>query len=152
MMNLIEDTITPHFKLSEFANNEDGGKMLLNQDVLQFIQMLEVFRIWYNRPMSVTSGYRTKVFNEKVGGDVNSYHLKALAVDFRLPSEYYKWTRERQNEFLNNIKEKWYRICDDKILPSTGQKICGSVLFEPTWVHLDVRTGKRYFDDRRGGK
>lgn len=149
-MQLLEDKITPHFRLSEFANNEDGGAVVLNPDVINFIQMLEEFRVWYNRIMNITSGYRTKAFNAKVGGVSNSYHLKGLAADFRLPNEYYKFTDDRKLEFLGNIKNKWYEICDRYIMPSTGQRICGSVIWEPTWIHLDARTGKRYFEDNRG--
>lgn len=149
-MRLLEDRITPHFRLSEFSNTEDGDVVLLNPDVIQFIQMLEEFRVWYDRIMNITSGYRTKAFNKKWKGDANSYHLKGLAADIRLPLEYYKFTEERKLEFLNNVKNKWYEICERRAMPSTGQRICGSVIWEPTWIHLDVRTGKQYFDDKRG--
>lgn len=141
-MNLLNDQITPHFRLSEFANNADGGAVILNPDVILFIQMLEEFRIWYNRPMTITSGYRTKPFNKEVGGASNSYHLKGLAADVALPSVYYSYSKARKDQFLENVKEKWYEIC--KAHGKTG-----SVIWEPTWIHLSWWPSW-YFEDKRG--
>lgn len=142
-MILLKDQITAHFRLNEFANNEDGGVIEVTPSFVQFVLMLEEFRGWYNRPVLITSGYRTKAFNKKVGGVSNSLHLKGLAVDFALPSAFYNYSKARQNQFLENIKNKWYEICDEN-------GIFGSVLYYDRWVHLDVRTNKRYFEDKRG--
>lgn len=142
-MKLLKDEITSHFRLVEFANNEDGGVVEITPPFIEFVQMLEEFRGWYNRPVNILSGYRTKPFNKKVGGASNSLHLKGLAIDFSLPTAFYKYSKSRQNEFLENIKNKWYEICDK-------HNIYGSVLFYDTWVHIDARTNKRYFEDKRG--
>lgn len=124
--------------------------MILNQDVICFINMLEEFRIWYNRPMPVSSGYRTKKFNALVGGDKESLHLPARAADILYPDEYSKWSAERKLQFLVNIRVKWFEICSRYTLPSTGEQIKGSVIWEPTWFHLDTRTNKQLFLDYRG--
>ena len=116
--------------------------MLLNLDVILFIQMLEEFRIWYNRPMNITSGYRTAAFNKKVGGASNSYHRKALAADFALPSAYYNYSKARKEAFLNNIKIKWYEICKKH-----GKT--GSVIWYDSWIHLSWWP-TWYFEDKRG--
>ena len=144
-MEVLKDQLTDHFRLREFANNEDGGGVLLTPPFLEFVRMLEVFRVCYNRPINITSGYRTKDFNKKIGGVSNSLHLKQLAIDFSLPAEFYKFSKERQDQFLENVKSKWYQICDDNNIP-------GSVLFYDRWVHIDVRANKRYFEDKRGMK
>lgn len=141
-MKLLEDRITDHFRLSEFANNEDGGAVILNQDVIMFIQMLEEFRIWYNRPMNITSGYRTAAYNKSVGGVSNSYHRKGLAADFRLPAAFFKHSKARQEEFLHNVKSKWYEICEKH-----GKT--GSVIWYDTIIHLSWWP-TWYFEDKRG--
>ena len=141
-MKLLNDQITPHFRLSEFANTKDGDVVLLNSDVVLFIQMLEEFRVWYNRTMTITSGYRTKAFNKKVGGASNSYHLKGLAADFGLPSAFYNYSKARREEFLMNVKNKWYEICREH-----GKT--GSVIWYDTWIHLSWWP-TWYFEDKRG--
>ena len=128
-MKLIEDEITTNFRLSEFANHLDGGAMVLNPDIVLFIQMLQNFRTWYNRPVNITSGYRTPAFNKKVGGASNSYHLRGLAVDFLLPREYYDFTSIRRSEFLDNIQVRWFSIC-------AANKKAGSVIFYDSFIHL----------------
>lgn len=141
-MILLNDQITEHFRLSEFANNNDGGAMLLNPDVILFIQMLEEFRTWYNRPMPISSGYRTKAYNKKIGGASNSYHPKALAADFLLPAAYFNYSKARKQQFLDNIKAKWYEICKKH-----GKT--GSVIYYDTWVHMSWWP-TWYFEDKRG--
>lgn len=116
--------------------------MLLNRDVIEFIQMLEEFRVWYNRPMNITSGYRTPAFNKKIGGASNSEHPKGRAADFRLPIDYYSFTNARKIQFLNNVKEKWYAICK-----AHGK--CGSVIWYDSWIHLSWWP-TWYFEDKRG--
>jgi len=140
-MKLIEDRITSNFKLAEFANTEDGGAMILNPNVIQFIFMLQEFRAWYNRPMNITSGYRTKEFNKKCGGASNSYHLLGLAADFKLPEEYFSFNAARKNEFLNNIKNKWYSICKNHCKN-------GSVIWYESFVHLSWWP-TWHFEDKR---
>ena len=143
-MKLLDDRITENFRLSEFANTIDGGAVLLNPDVIRFVQMLQVFRNWYNRPVNISSGYRTAAFNRKVGGASNSYHLKGLAVDFLLPTEYYSFAQQRKNEFLNNIKTKWYDIC------SKGG-VSGSVIYYDSYIHISWWPST-YFEDKRTKK
>ena len=54
----------------------DGGKMSLD-----FLQKLDEARHIAKTPFKITSGYRTKEHNAKVGGRVGSSHLKGVAVD-----------------------------------------------------------------------
>lgn len=143
-MRLLKDAVTENFKLSEFANNLDGGVMIVTPQVIEFIQMLQEFRNYYGRPMNITSGYRTKEFNAKVGGASNSYHLKALAIDFRLPSEYHGFPKARKEEFLNNIKNKWYEVCKKH-----GHT--GSIIYYDTYIHMSLWP-TWYFYDKRGNK
>lgn len=144
LIDIRKDQLTDHFRLSEFVNTMDGNRLDLSPEFFLFVDMLEDFRIWYGRPMNITSGFRTAAYNRKIGGAENSLHLKGLAVDFRLPiSELSRYSKARQNEFLTNIKNRWFGLCDQEGIP-------GSVLWYDSWIHLDYRTDKRYFVDKRG--
>ena len=48
--------------------------------------MIDKARSVYGRPMHVTSGYRTRAHNHKVGGAINSAHMEGLAADIRCKS------------------------------------------------------------------
>ena len=126
---VVEDRLSPNFRLSEFANSRDRNSVLINQEFLEFARLLQVFRNWYNRPINITSGFRTPEFNRAIGGASNSAHLRGLAVDFRLPTEWGSFTRERQNEFLNNVRRRWEEICRQ------NGRFAG-VIFYDTFVHI----------------
>lgn len=141
LFNIVDDQITEHFTLREFANSKDGNAIIINADTVLFWHCLEVFRQWYNRPMNITSGYRTVAFNREVGGASNSYHPKGLAADFLLPSDYYRMDPARRNIFITNIKHKWYEICR-----AEGKQ--GSVIIYDGWLHLSFWP-YQYFEDKR---
>lgn len=44
--------------------------------------VLEPIRKFYNRPVLVTSGYRSPKLNEEIGGSDNSQHMRGEAADF----------------------------------------------------------------------
>lgn len=48
------------------------------------LAMLDILRETYGEPIIVTSGYRTKEENKRVGGVENSSHLTGNAVDIRV--------------------------------------------------------------------
>lgn len=54
--------------------------------------VLEPTRIMTGEPLIITSGYRSRAVNIKVGGATNSYHLTGLAADIRVRSEQYAQT------------------------------------------------------------
>lgn len=56
--------------------------LLINPEL---ITKLEDLRKLAARPVLVTSGYRCQTRNRKVGGRENSYHLKGMAADIRIP-------------------------------------------------------------------
>lgn len=145
-MKLVNDRLTPHFRLTEFANHLDGGRVLLSEEFLyDFMPCLEDLRVWYGRPININSGYRTVAFNRKVGGASNSLHLKQMAIDFNVPaSEFNRYSKARQEEFLNNIRVKWCELVKQK-------GYYGHVLYysNPTRLHIGMHPEYAYFDDRR---
>jgi uncharacterized protein YcbK (DUF882 family) len=139
---ILDGQITPHFNIWEFrcrANNE----LLINADVIAHIQRLEKFRQWYKRTMIVNSGFRTPEHNKRIGGSPNSQHINGIAADINLPlGEFATFTKARKEEFLQNIKNKWYEICK-------ADGLGGGVGFYNTFVHLDSAKGKpRFWDER----
>ena len=46
----------------------------------------EAVRALWDMPVEVTSGYRSKAWNQYVGGVEGSYHLKGLALDLKPPA------------------------------------------------------------------
>ena len=68
-----------YFKLEEFDSPDElGSGCNMSQEILS---MLDAARKIYGKPMRITSGFRTKTHNKKVGGVESSSHLKGLAVD-----------------------------------------------------------------------
>lgn len=132
-IRLYDGQITKNFNIAEFKCKANG-EMLLNEAVIEHIQRLQKFRDWYNRVMIITSGYRTPEYNESIGGNLNSQHLKALVSDFALPNEFQTYSSKRQYEYLQNVRKKWGQLCKES-------GIRGGVGWYNTFVHLDSRTG-----------
>ena len=67
-----------HFKITEFACNDGSDKILIDD---KLVELLEFIRNYFNKPVTITSAYRTAAYNKKVGGSPNSQHLKGTAAD-----------------------------------------------------------------------
>ena len=68
-----------YFKLKEFNSPDKPGSGQLMDPF--FLQLLDKARTHAQIPFKISSGYRTKEHNKKVGGVPNSAHLKGLAAD-----------------------------------------------------------------------
>lgn len=68
-----------YFKLSEFDSpDEKGSGSKMSEELLN---MLDIARKKFGKPIKINSGYRTIAHNKKVGGKPTSSHLKGLAAD-----------------------------------------------------------------------
>lgn len=72
--------LTKHFSVDEMACKCCGVADMQRE----FMQALQTLRDEFGKPMIVTSGYRCKKWNDKVGGSKDSYHMKGRAVDIHL--------------------------------------------------------------------
>lgn len=117
--------IADHFKVSELANNKayDECKFLISTQSLMFIEMVEEFRRWFNKSMTVSSCYRTPSYNKSVGGDANSAHLQACAMDWWIPGH-----TELQR---NNVRSKWEEILK-------AHNVIGAINFYTNGYHLEA--------------
>lgn len=55
----------------------------LEQNLGRLLRAVNVIRRLYNKPMTVSSGYRPASVNSAVGGAKASFHMRCLAVDFK---------------------------------------------------------------------
>lgn len=139
ILNILNGQLTRHFNIKEFVHV--GTYIYIDEDFLFFVNMLEQFRVWYNRVINITSCYRPSDYNASVGGSKNSSHLKSLAVDFPLPAEFKNFSRDRKNEFLQNVNSKWIDICH-----SNGYGCqCN---FYDTYLHLGIGDKDSFIDKR----
>ncbi len=141
-IKVFDGQITQHFNILEFKCRANG-EVLINADVIAHIQRLEKFRTWYNRVIIINSGYRTDAYNKQVNGAPKSQHLLGIATDVALPYEFYTFTKTRQNDFLNNVKNKWQELCKTDGLG-------GGVGYYDTFFHLDSRKTASFWDLRTG--
>lgn len=87
----------------------------------RLVVILERLRAHTKEPITVTSGNRCVLHNEKVGGSPNSQHLFGKAADIQVRG----WSPEA----VYNLLDYWY---PDEL---------GLGLYR-SWVHIDVRNGK----------
>lgn len=74
-----------YFSYKEFDSPDlpNSGKEFMSKN---FIQKLDKIRQEVGFPMKVTSGFRTKFHNQRVGGVPDSAHTKGLAADISTPN------------------------------------------------------------------
>lgn len=85
--------MTEHFTLDELIRSDYAARNGLdntpNADVLANLlilaQGLESICALLNRPLLISSGYRSPKVNAGIGGSDRSYHMKGLAADFTAP-------------------------------------------------------------------
>jgi zinc D-Ala-D-Ala carboxypeptidase len=87
--------LTPHFTLEEMTFSATAKKFnILNEPTAPQIEnlkylcseILEPLRSYYeDKPIRVTSGFRSPTLSEKIGSSKNSQHCQGCAVDFTMP-------------------------------------------------------------------
>ena len=93
-----------NFTFGEVTNKQasDSIKLIVTPRMLKFASMVQEFRDWYAKPMTVNSWYRTPSFNKACGGDANSLHLDGLAMD---------WSVKHTPQQHKKMQDKWAEIC-----------------------------------------
>lgn len=74
-------SLSEHFKVKEFACKDGSDKILID---VNLIALLEEIRKYFDKPIIITSGYRTESYNQKVASSKDSYHCKGMAVDIKV--------------------------------------------------------------------
>jgi uncharacterized protein YcbK (DUF882 family) len=115
--------ITTNFSLEEFES-KDGAEMPLEvlENITVLCENLQVLREKIDRPITVTSGYRSPSHNKKIGGAKNSFHVRGMAADIKAEGLTPK-------ELIDVIEE----------LIEEGLMVPGGIGKYSSWVHYDTR-------------
>jgi len=79
-----------YFSIEEFESPDHKGSGINMQQ--SFLVLLDQARDIAGIPFKITSGYRTKEHNAKVGGVPNSSHTKGYAADIAITSSLQRYT------------------------------------------------------------
>ena len=136
-----QERLSANFRMVQFRSLD--GYTIWNEETERFVRMVQEFRIWFNRPMNVSSWYRTPNQNRRAGGATNSMHLQGLAVDVPWFSEYKKAGVARRLEIERNMANRWRQICEANGIRG------GTIIFYATFYHLDIRPRNNFTVERR---
>lgn len=77
--------LTKHFNFDEMTHTDTHLPNIPSDyelhNLLYTCRILESVRNKFGYPIPISSGYRSKVVNNEVGGTLNSYHMDGRAVD-----------------------------------------------------------------------
>lgn len=74
--------VAPNFLLREFECKDGSRQVVLHRELLERLQAL---RDTLGLPVIINSGYRNPTHNTAVGGTPDSYHVRGMAADIRVP-------------------------------------------------------------------
>lgn len=86
--------LSNNFKSTEFDCNGKGccSKTLIDPKLVEYLQAI---RDYFGKPVNISSAYRCKIHNPKVGGVKTSKHIEGMAADIKVegvkPSEVAKY-------------------------------------------------------------
>lgn len=116
--------VTDHIRLQELQCNNGA-------DTIKFdwrtVQAAEAARVFFGKPIIITSAYRTTAYNAAVGGASNSYHVKGQALDTYLSGV--------EPSLLAKFYQNW------------GMKGVGCY-YDDRFVHVDSRTSTFYWKNQ----
>lgn len=125
--------LSPNFALAEFLDSDTAVRHGIENvpnhpsvmtNLFKLAAMLEEVRAACgNKPVVVSSGYRSPEVNRLVGGSQNSDHMRGEAADFRIPG------------FGTPLQVA-------RAIVKAGIKF-GQLIFEGNWVHISIPDGHR---------
>lgn len=118
--------LTENFSLDEFKS-KDGSSFPAEvvQNLSTLAVQLQALRDEVKKPITVLSGYRSKEHNLKIGGALDSYHVRGMAADIQVSGM--------------NPKQVYDTI--EKLIKENKMMEGGLGLYK-TWVHYDYRNKK----------
>ena len=113
-----------HFSLKELIHSDTAKRDNINntptdQETITNLtvlmeEVLEPMREWLNKPIHVSSGYRSKELNTKIGGVPTSQHVKGEAADITCSrlDDLFEWACENLDvdQIINERKGKAHWI------------------------------------------
>jgi uncharacterized protein YcbK (DUF882 family) len=118
--------ITTNFSLEEFKC-KDGGDIpnSVLSNIVELARNLEILRSAINKPIAITSGYRSPKYNAKIGGVKDSQHLRGTASDIK----------------VKGMTPKEVALVIEGLIES-GKMKEGGIGVYPTFTHYDIRGRK----------
>ncbi len=126
--------MTPHFSLNEFTKSDTAIRLGINnipgtiaRQNLETLckEVLEPIRQYFNKPVRVTSGYRSRALNDAVGSKPSSDHVQGCAADIEITGipniDVATWIRDKLD--YHQVILEFFRYDD----PNAG------------WVHVSYR-------------
>lgn len=119
--------LTENFKVREFAC-KDGSDVIFISDGL--VQVLQAIRLHFNKPVTISSAYRTPPHNRKEGGSTYSRHQFGVAADI----------------VVKGIEPRDVAAYAETLLCGTG-----CIGLYKNYIHIDLRA-TRYRYNKTSGK
>ena len=114
------EAITSQTATRKAILNVPSDLELINMQLVG-IRVFDVVREHFNKPMRVSSFYRSNLLNKAVGGSKTSQHLKGQAIDIQATNGL------TNKEVFNYIKDN---LDFDQLIWEFGNKS------NPAWVHV----------------
>ena len=70
--------LSPNFTLGEFVSKDGSDNVLVAATLVTILQKI---RDKFGKAVTINSGYRSEAHNRKIGGSVNSLHVRGMAAD-----------------------------------------------------------------------
>lgn len=126
---------TKHFSLEEMTKTSTGIQNIPDEEQICRMRVLcekvlQPLRDWYNKPIIVTSGFRSYKVNKKVGGVASSQHTFGEAVDItggnkevnKLLYDYIKENLEF-DQLINEYNYSWIHVSFTTRRPNRKQEL-----------------------------
>ena len=117
--------LSPAFKVREFRCRDGCDAIMIDQTLAVLLQAI---REHFNKPITITSGYRTAAHNKSVGGAKSSQHLLGKAADIQVADT----TVEAVAAYAESLMPDWGGVGR---YPVKAGRTKG-------WVHVDTRPNK----------
>lgn len=114
--------LAPGFRVREFRCRDGSDTIMIDQTLAVLLQAI---REHFNKPITITSGYRTAAHNRAVGGALYSQHCYGRAADIRVAG----------------VPVEQLAAYAETLLPGTGGigRYPAKAGRAAGWVHVDVR-------------
>ena len=117
--------LAPSFTVREFRCRDGSDAIMIDQTL---VVLLQAIREHFNKPITITSGYRTAAHNAAVGGAKSSQHLLGRAADIQVAGV----SVEAVAAYAESLMPDWGGVGR---YPVKAGRTKG-------WVHVDTRPNK----------